>query len=140
MTRAALFAAAAGLTVAAVAAGLWAVGGPDAARREAEDQRRLADLRAIAAMLRCESGTPPPVALEPVVLRGWCGGRIPAPGQLRDPFTGARYRYTRAADGSFRICAEFHDAAALAATEAPRSARRARFDPQAGCLLGRTDG
>ena len=107
--------------VAALAAGFWLVGGPETARMENRDQKRMSDLHSLQAHVTCLArarGNTLPQALDET-------GDCPAP-QLTDRFTDAPYRYARLSGTAYEICAEF---------ELPGRLRPSpRFDAETGCL------
>lgn len=122
--------AASGVLIAIVAGvALWQVGGPGEARREARDERRHADLQAVAEAIAChvaqgaEPARPEGLAeIDPACLSP------DRAAQLVDPGDGAAYSIGYPAAGSVRVCARFERAHAL-----PRFAPAA-FDPATGCL------
>ncbi len=131
-------------TVAAVAAALFTVGGPQSARRDRADDARLQDIALIAGTLSCvaaDAARPLPDALADLPAAGRCSARAGLM-KLRDRETGAPYRYERPGPDAFRICASFHDAQGA-------EARMRRyfgpgdgwaFDPETGCIIGARQG
>lgn len=129
------------LVVAAVVAGLVAVGGPGEARRDRFDMRRYDDLAFIANALLCANRRiANPVLPEKLTvenLRNYCSGVRAVAAQLTDSETGRPFFYTRKSNEEFAVCATFHDAKKIA-TLRPASANTSfAFDPDAGCVTGR---
>ena len=122
-----------------LAIGILTVGGPQVARQDLQDQRRLEDLNRIARTLNCDGwrGNRPalPEALSVPVLAAHCPGHGVLAEDLADPETGAAYDYRRADDRAFRLCASFHDPWRLARTR-QSLARPYGFDPETGCVSG----
>ena len=100
MSARALGLVATGAVAAAVAAALLLIGSPRMARVERLDERRIADIEALARWIeryRTDEGRLPPDLgrLEPI---------LPGAVSALDPATGAPYDYAPADDG-FRLCA-----------------------------------
>ncbi len=129
------------LVAAAIALGLFLVGGPVAVRKLHEDEARLGALRDLSVRLRCgrpgEAVEPLPRDLTAGTLRDWCGGRILREGDLADPVSGAPFVLERRSDTDFALCAQFHDAERLADRRYGREVFD--FDAGSGCLMGRTN-
>lgn len=126
-------------TLAAMMVGLYTVGGPSWARREALDQRRLQELVELATALACWNPKitpvlPPELTVES--LRNYCDGRNLSKEALTDNETGIAYRYTRTSDTEFSICAEFQDAVRAARLTSVLG-RGYAFEPTTGCVVGR---
>lgn len=107
--------------LAALAAGFWLIGGPEAARMENRDEKRMTDLRALQAHVTCLAKANAQTLPETLTESEGC----PAP-RLKDRFTDTPYRYARLTDTGFEVCAEF---------ELPERVRHSpQFDPDTGCL------
>ena len=132
---------AAGLLLVAVAllGGVWAVGGPVAARLQRQDDQRWQDLSQLHRYLTCRprdrSTQPLPEALDSA---DYCpsfqllgrDGRSP----FTDPVTGAPYTYRRLSDSRFEVCATF---AGDPAARRDAYARRLEWEAgNLGCLRG----
>lgn len=90
------------VVVAAIAAGLWAVGSPLTAREERLDARRIEDLTLLEQAIdgfAAQHGAAPAM-LDSVVVR-------PDTAWLRDPATATRYDYLVMSDSTYRLCATF---------------------------------
>jgi hypothetical protein len=108
---------------AAIAAGIWSVGGPRQGAAERRDEARYRDLLELRQQVYC--------------LTDAAGGALPETlgetdachiaRRYEDPYTGAAYRYERLSDTAFRLCAGF---------EAPDVTRfsNQNFDAETGCL------
>jgi len=99
-----LFAAAAALAcVAAVGSGLWLMGPPSEQAARRIDDRRVEDLRSIAAGVDryYEQNAALPESL------GALDAALPTPLPLDDPSTHMPYRYSAGADKTFELCADF---------------------------------
>ena len=115
------------LVAAAVALGLWTVGGPMQGRAEARDETRYRDLLALQRQVRC--------------LADAAGGRLPGTleetqschiaERYADPYTGAPYRYERLSESGYRLCAGFETARSGDFT----TGTEVKFDAEAGCLV-----
>ncbi|HUF57510.1 MAG TPA: hypothetical protein VMM55_13225 [Thermohalobaculum sp.] len=119
MSGRALVLAATVAVAAAVAAALMLIGSPRTARLERLDERRIADIEALARWIeryRDDEGRLPPAlgALEPM---------LPGAVSALDPATGAHYGYERLADGHFRLCATLDIPDKLAVEREPRPRR-----------------
>lgn len=90
------------VVVAAIAAGLWAVGSPLTAREERLDARRIEDLTILEEAIEGYAANhgAPPAALDSVVVG-------PDTAWLRDPVTATRYDYLVMSDSTYRLCATF---------------------------------
>lgn len=109
--------------VAALAAGFWLIGGPEAARMENRDQKRMSDLHSLQGHVTCLARTKGKALPQVLDETRDC----PAP-QLTDRFTDDPYRYARLSDTAYEICAGF---------ELPdRLHTSPRFDAETGCLHG----
>ena len=109
--------------VAALAAGFWLIGGPEVARTENRDQKRMSDLHSLQGHVTCLARTKGKALPRVLDATRDC----PAP-QLTDRFTDDPYRYARLSDTAYEICAEF---------ELPdRLHTSSRFDAETGCLHG----
>lgn len=101
MRRGHLLTTLAGMTImVAIIAALILVGGPQTARLERLDERRMADLDALVHWIRRYQATEGQLpdslgALEPT---------LPGSVSALDPVTGAHYGYERLPDGHFRLC------------------------------------
>lgn len=124
--------------IGAIAAGLAEVGGPRQAREMREDRARLTALGTVTATLGCPDPVAPPEALTPAALDGFCGGRSLSDDDLVDPVTGEPLRYEVRGPREFAVCTGFHGAGRL--EEARRPGRLPDFEPDTGCLIGRTGG
>lgn len=107
------------LSGAAIALGLWTIGGPEQARREQRDAQRLTDLRMMARHYRCLN--------EHSQVTGAATPLCPLSETPTDPLNGAAYTITQSDERLVQICAEF---------ETTLSARGISdsFDPVTGCL------
>ena len=109
--------------VAALAAGFRLIGGPEAARMENRDHKRISDLHSLQAHVTCLAKTKGNILPQVLDETRDC----PAP-RLTDRFTDAPYRYARLSETAYEICAEF---------ELPDRLRHSRrFDAETGCLHG----
>jgi hypothetical protein len=107
--------------LAALAAGFWLIGGPETARMENRDEKRMMDLRALQAHAICLAKANAQTLPETLTGSEGC----PAP-RLDDRFTDAPYRYARLSPTAFEVCAGF---------EMPERMRDSpQFDPDTGCL------
>lgn len=93
------------VAVAAVVGGLYATGGPQAARVLKRDVQRLDDLLAIKERIDClayalDEGVP-----ETFDHNDLCDWEVP----LADPFTGSPYVYEKLTDTAYKLCAEFEN-------------------------------
>lgn len=86
------------VVVAAIVAGVWAVGGPETARLERLDAERRSDLGRIQSALRRED--PLPASLEAL------GERLSGD-ERADPATGEPYGYRALSDSTYELCATF---------------------------------
>ena len=108
---------------AALAAGFWLIGGPEVARMENRDQRRMSDLHALQRHVTCLARTTGKTLPQTLDETRDC----PAP-QLTDRFTDVPYRYARLTGMAYEVCAAF---------ERPdRLQPSPRFDAETGCLHG----
>lgn len=115
----------AALACALIAAALWTVGGPDAARAERRDALRLQDLTALQHHMACMHGrsaasdqTTPAPSLA-----------CPTPQHGADRWSGQAYDVQVLDDGAIRACATFE--------KPDRLVSRPDFDPMTGCLTQR---
>jgi hypothetical protein len=92
--------AAVGIVTAAIAAGLFVIGGPGEARLEKLDGERLDDLRRIRGAV--ERAGRIPDAMDSLVAAGHLSRD-----DLIDPATGARYGYRVLTDSTYELCATF---------------------------------
>ena len=117
-----------GIALLLVALGLWAVGGPGAARAERRDEVRQEDLAAINRALAClaEAGRPLPAALGDLDAQG-TGCVLPT--RLADPYDGAPYGFERLGERSVLLCAGFERPDLVASLDYNGRA----FDPATGC-------
>jgi len=107
--------------LAALAAGFWLIGGPQAARMENRDEKRMQDLRALQAHVTCLANANAQTL--PQALTGSEGCLAP---RLKDRFTDAPYRYARLSDSAFDLCAAF---------ELPERVRHSpQLNTDTGCL------
>ncbi|GHF08915.1 hypothetical protein GCM10016455_32370 [Aliiroseovarius zhejiangensis] len=113
------------VVLAAIAAGLAITGGPGSARAEKRDMARLADLRTLAAFVRCVAQTTGqvPETLTPVEE---CGTDLP----LTDRASQTPYRYEALSETSFRLCAAFERPELI--TEYDMAG--ASWQPERGCF------
>ncbi|CAA0082618.1 Uncharacterised protein [Mycolicibacterium vanbaalenii] len=90
-------------SVTAVGAGLWLMGPPSEQAARRIDDRRVEDLRSLAAGVDryYEQNSELPESL------GELSAALPTPIPLDDPSTRAPYRYSPGADRSFELCADF---------------------------------
>ncbi len=112
------------LSVAAIVAALWQIGGPGQAQAERRDATRMQDLQALARHIQCRHRTGADPATEPAATID-----CPLPDRLADPYTGATYVIGEVQDGEVALCAGFE----LASPPEPRW-MRVQFDPDTGCL------
>jgi hypothetical protein len=109
--------------VAALAAGFWLIGGPEAARMENRDQNRMSDLHSLQDHVTCLARTKGKVLPQVLDETRDC----PAP-RLTGRLTDDPYRYARLSETAYEICADF---------ELPDRLRPSpRFDVETGCLRG----
>ncbi len=97
------------VVIAALGLGLWVSGSPSTQRELRLDERRVADLQAIAGAIERhhEGHRALPGQLE--TLAAAPGSRL----STRDPVSGEPYVYEQMAEGRYRLCAVFaHDTAA----------------------------
>lgn len=128
------------LVTAAVVTGLYAVGGPQEARRERSDQHRYEALIRLAEALACRQGRLPPsslpMQLSVASVRAHCEHvRIDESG-LTDRETGQPFSYVRRSDRAFSVCSSFHNARRTMDQRRPRPPTGLIFDPQSGCISG----
>lgn len=90
------------LSLAVLAAGLVASGGPAQGRAEKRDRIRDNDLSAIRSLLDCKAQQAGQVVTDPTPTEA-----CPMTPRLADPFTGAPYRIELVAPDSIRLCAGF---------------------------------
>jgi hypothetical protein len=125
------------VVLAAVVAGLVAVGGPDAGRRDRRDAARLDDLRRVGEAVAChaEAGATPPRPVALAEISPACLAPDTVAG-LADPRTGRRpYAISYPAPDRATVCADFE-----AAIPDDRAAGWPPFDRDTGCVsvtLGR---
>ncbi|QIK41846.1 DUF5671 domain-containing protein [Pontivivens nitratireducens] len=112
-----------------------ATGTPPSVRDQRLDRHRFADITNIAVHLRCVEGGVLPATLQPGEIAAYCPGRNIAPVTLRDPQSGAPYRYRRIDDRRFELCADFSD------PQFPRINQSYGanwlYDAERGCITGR---
>lgn len=96
------------LVGAAVASGVWIVGGPGSARLRKFDEQRLESLQRLAAAIDAHHGARAalPDSLEALAVQT---GELTA-GDLRDPATRALYPYLRTGPATYQLCARFSTA------------------------------
>lgn len=90
------------LSVAVLAAGFAASGGPAQGRAEKRDRTRDSDLSAIQMLLSCKADAAGRLITDPTPTEA-----CPMTPRLADPFTGAPYRIEPIAPASVRLCADF---------------------------------
>ncbi|WP_295046952.1 hypothetical protein [uncultured Paracoccus sp.] len=90
------------LSLAVLAAGLAATGGPARGRAEQRDRTRDNDLTAIRLLLDCKARQEGKMTVDPTPTEA-----CPMTPRLADPFTGAPYRIEPVAPDSIRLCAGF---------------------------------
>lgn len=129
----------------AIAVGIALTGGPIQARHDRFDKARLNDLDAIADALHCRKQTRSnavlPAELTQEAIEAHCSRANLLRNAFVDEETGEPYRYIRASDREFSICAGFHDARRLTTSGDYRRVANGwpasfAFDPQTGCLSG----
>lgn len=133
----------------AIAAGLWATGGPGEQRARRYDEARVDELRKLAHALLCLTPVtrkhPLPEILTTSGISPSCKGLIFVDQDLLDDETGKPYRYQRVNDSSFRLCADFHDSETVAreilsaydryTTGGASLHTYMRFEKTGGCLI-----
>lgn len=133
-----LFLAGAAIAIAlAIGIGLWLTGGPGTQRAHRLDDRRIADLRAIADALACPGGgATVPDELSEESLARHCPERDAINLTLVDPVDGTPYRYRRIGNRGWEVCARFTDPARISVPRRMVENRRAliRWDRETGCL------
>ncbi|MTD98670.1 hypothetical protein GIY56_00010 [Paracoccus sp. YIM 132242] len=92
----------AALSLAVLAAGIIATGGPAQGRAERRDQARQRDLSEIQSLLACKAQQAGRVGTDPTPTEA-----CPMTPRLADPFTGAPYRIEQVAPDTLRLCAGF---------------------------------
>jgi hypothetical protein len=99
------------VVLAAIVAGLVAVGGPDTARSDRRDAARLEDLRRLGEALTChaEAGAAPPRPLSPAEISPACLA-ADAVAALVDPRSGRPYAISYPEPDRATICADFEGA------------------------------
>lgn len=110
------------LSLATLAAGIVATGGPGQGRAERRDETRQHDLSAIQSLLACKAQQAGSLGTEPTPTEA-----CPMTPRLADPFTNAPYRIEIVPPDSIRLCAGF---------ELPTEAQD--YGPDAsGCIVQR---
>lgn len=102
----------AALSLAVLAAGIAASGGPAQGRAERRDQTRDRDLSEIQSLLHCKAQVAGQVVTDPAPTEA-----CPATPRLADPFTAAPYRIELVAPDSIRLCAAFERPAPFSARD-----------------------
>jgi hypothetical protein len=90
------------VVLAAVVAGLIAIGPPDVQRRRKLDERRVADLNSLSAQVKSYKDQHKQLPADLAALAGQPGRRLPV-----DPETGSAYEYAMTDEGTYRLCANF---------------------------------
>lgn len=106
------------LVIAALATGIFTVGGPGTGAMEKRDDARIFDLMRLRDQVSCiRNGEPGalPETLEPTP-------ECDFGANITDPRTGNPYRYERMGADNFRICADFENAERVAQQIEPRMA------------------
>jgi hypothetical protein len=98
----ALVAAATLVVIAAVVAGLIAIGSPEQLRKRNLDERRVSNLMMFVQSLKLYWELHKQLPLDLAALAKQPGWRMPA-----DPETGAAFEYAVTGEGSYRVCATF---------------------------------
>lgn len=114
---------------AAIGLGLMVTGGPGTGRMEKRDARRLSDLAALGDYVVCLADAADHRLPEALTRSEACRQDTP----FEDPFTGAPYRYERASDTSFRLCAGFERPALIPDAQM----HEGRLERPSGCLIYR---
>jgi len=99
-----------GLAVAAVIAGLFALGGPQAARIGNRDADRLEDLRDIREFVECIADAKDGKVPISLVGHDICDWNVP----MVDPHSDTPYHYEMLTNTAYQLCADFEDADRLA--------------------------
>jgi len=123
------------VTLALVGWTLLATGAPASVRDQRLDRQRYSDITNIATRMRCTEGGILPDTLAPADVAAYCPGRDIAPVTLRDPQTGAEYRYERLDDRRFALCADFVDPGFSQVNQS--YGPNWLYDAQTGCITGR---
>lgn len=103
------------------------IGGPGQARRDRQDAARVTDLHSLKDAVNCHARQNAGRLPDSLAEIADCGF-LP----LDDRVSGTPYRYEVQEDGSYELCADFHDAARL--EKESRSPYRQWVNPDTGCV------